>query len=318
MLVSCGKPLLRHGPYLTVFSALQIPKRMPEQDLQSRWFAEPVQYLTLTPDVFQANKSGFPALSKHHQQMIFALMRLKITPWLLLCDTGPDVYQDTGSAPNVNMIALTDHFPALGNDPSRVDSSAGQTSSRSGHLDYLTWLATQQPPLSDFEGSTLTSFQDWLQSPLQPLSDNLESATYEVFEGDPVKYNQYEAAVTEALSEWRALKKAILQRRSSGHCRRWFRPWSASHSSSPSSRVYRRTCGSLGGGEKPKRLRVPTSAKSSYLGWPRQSREDRYASMERTDHIRICRVRTRIWQGRYTHIRAPRVVWGQRTLSRVP
>mgnify|MGYP003571707458 CR=1 FL=1 len=30
-----------------------------------------------------------------------------------------------------------------------------------------------------------------LQAPLQPLMDNLDSATYEVFERDPVKYVRY-------------------------------------------------------------------------------------------------------------------------------
>ena len=70
---------------------------------------------------------------------------------------------------------------------------------------YLQWLESQQPVFTALESTTLTSFQDWLQSPLQPLSDNLESATYEVFEGDPVKYDQYEAAVVEALTEWKAL-----------------------------------------------------------------------------------------------------------------
>ena len=34
------------------------------------------------------------------------------------------------------------------------------------------------------------------QVPLQPLQDNLESATYETFEKDPVKYAQYEKALT--------------------------------------------------------------------------------------------------------------------------
>ena len=35
-------------------------------------------------------------------------------------------------------------------------------------------------------------YEDYLQCPLQPLKDNLESQTYEVFEKDPVKYSQYE------------------------------------------------------------------------------------------------------------------------------
>jgi protein arginine N-methyltransferase 5 len=42
-------------------------------------------------------------------------------------------------------------------------------------------------------------YQDYLQAPLQPLMDNLESATYETFEKDPIKYQQYEKAVYHAL-----------------------------------------------------------------------------------------------------------------------
>lgn len=34
---------------------------------------------------------------------------------------------------------------------------------------------------------------------LQPLSDNLESQTYEIFEKDPVKYTRYQEAVYKAL-----------------------------------------------------------------------------------------------------------------------
>lgn len=40
---------------------------------------------------------------------------------------------------------------------------------------------------------------DYLQAPLQPLMDNLESQTYEAFEKDPVKYKQYERAIVMAL-----------------------------------------------------------------------------------------------------------------------
>jgi protein arginine N-methyltransferase 5 len=47
------------------------------------------------------------------------------------------------------------------------------------------------PPLSEQEQFEAPYF-DFLQVPLQPLQDNLESRTYEVFERDPVKYVQYE------------------------------------------------------------------------------------------------------------------------------
>lgn len=42
---------------------------------------------------------------------------------------------------------------------------------------------------------------DNLQTPLQPLMDNLEGETYEGFEKDPIKYQQYEEAVFQALSD---------------------------------------------------------------------------------------------------------------------
>jgi type II protein arginine methyltransferase len=40
-----------------------------------------------------------------------------------------------------------------------------------------------------------------LQSPLQPLQDNLESTTYETFERDSRKYEQYQLAIAAALKD---------------------------------------------------------------------------------------------------------------------
>jgi type II protein arginine methyltransferase len=44
-------------------------------------------------------------------------------------------------------------------------------------------------------------YYDYLQAPLQPLMDNLESSTYETFERDPIKYQQYELAIAAALAD---------------------------------------------------------------------------------------------------------------------
>jgi len=63
---------------------------------------------------------------------------------------------------------------------------------------YVTWLWKQVPALSEllrFE----RPYWDYLQSPLQPLMDNLESQTYETFEKDPIKYQKYEEAIKAAL-----------------------------------------------------------------------------------------------------------------------
>lgn len=53
----------------------------------------------------------------------------------------------------------------------------------------------QVDPVSDFA----RGYEDCLQCPLQPLMNNLASHTYEVFEKDPVKYNEYMRAIYQAL-----------------------------------------------------------------------------------------------------------------------
>ncbi|CRK20900.1 hypothetical protein BN1723_017889, partial [Verticillium longisporum] len=179
---------------------LRIPKVLPEREVQEKWFAEPLHYLTLRPETFKKNASGHPALPRTHQDLLFSYMRLKNAPWLLLVDTGPDLATLDAEAKR----AAQADFPALG----ETTPKESEPKSFRAYIEYLKWLEFQQPPLNYLERTTLTSFQDWMQSPLQPLSDNLESATYEIFEGDPVKYNQYEEAIAEALAEWKDLGRA--------------------------------------------------------------------------------------------------------------
>ena len=50
------------------------------------------------------------------------------------------------------------------------------------------------PPLS-------SRYDDLLEIPLQPLYDNLDSYTYEVFEKDPIKYKYYQDAIERALTD---------------------------------------------------------------------------------------------------------------------
>ena len=49
-----------------------------------------------------------------------------------------------------------------------------------------------------------------MQTPLQPLSHNLEYATYEVFEADSVKYLQYEKAIVSCLIDLD--KRSVVQK----------------------------------------------------------------------------------------------------------
>lgn len=70
------------------------------------------------------------------------------------------------------------------------------------HRNYIARLFQGLPALSQAEAFG-HSHQDCLQSPLQPLSDNLESETYELFEQDPIKYAQYQEAVFRFLTHRR-------------------------------------------------------------------------------------------------------------------
>lgn len=65
------------------------------------------------------------------------------------------------------------------------------------YYQYLDHLYLQRK--SDFVEQFSKGYEDYLQTPLQPLMDNLESQTYEVFEKDPVKYQEYQNAVHKAL-----------------------------------------------------------------------------------------------------------------------
>ncbi|XP_034650532.1 protein arginine N-methyltransferase 5 [Drosophila subobscura] len=64
----------------------------------------------------------------------------------------------------------------------------------SQYADYLRKLASDNN-----DTHVLNSYENLLEIPLQPLCDNLDSYTYEVFESDPVKYKLYQDAVQAAL-----------------------------------------------------------------------------------------------------------------------
>jgi protein arginine N-methyltransferase 5 len=162
-------------------------------------------------------------LRKTHQALITRYMRLKQSPWLLLCDVGPIPGLDDPTA----QIPTADGFPSpsVVVDASRSVSPTPAESTEikpkdshkskhklfkdsAAHLIYLRYLQRNQPARTAIEkfGS---GYQDYLQAPLQPLTDNLESVTYEVFEKDPVKYDWYERAIAQALSDWNEQGKPV-------------------------------------------------------------------------------------------------------------
>lgn len=170
--------------------------------MQSRWHSEPVHLFTIDPNTFIKNQKGYPVLGKSHQALISWFMRLRTAPWILLCDVGslPGLEADPSRANVLNLPGT--EYPSLAQAAASNKKYIDQTP----HLSYMRNLQQRQPPRTAIERFGV-GYQDYLQAPLQPLTVNLESITYEVFEKDPIKYEWYERAIAKALTDWVEQKK---------------------------------------------------------------------------------------------------------------
>lgn len=182
-----------------LFVALDVPRLLPPQSTISRWFSEPSRLLILSEHTFVDDARNKPVLFKPHQALITKFMRGRNPPWILLNDVGPIPMTDSSLQDGVT----SDAFPSL-YEASKQPAHRNQTSKNQDptpHLNYIRWLQGEQPRRTLLEKFG-AGYQDYLQAPLQPLTDNLESVTYEVFEKDPIKYDKYEDAIERALRDW--------------------------------------------------------------------------------------------------------------------
>ncbi|XP_046550143.1 LOW QUALITY PROTEIN: protein arginine N-methyltransferase 5-like [Haliotis rubra] len=140
---------------------LEMTADLPSESVLERWLSEPIKTVSMSTNLFLTNKKGYPVLSKAHQSFLRRLFRLDVQ--LIL--TGVDRHPDKG-------IRAYQQY-----------------------LDHLWQNQTPPDAISQFA----RGYEDYLQSPLQPLMDNLESQTYEIFEKDPIKYSQYQKAIYYAL-----------------------------------------------------------------------------------------------------------------------
>ncbi|XP_015598235.1 protein arginine N-methyltransferase 5 isoform X2 [Cephus cinctus] len=139
--------------------ALIVSHDLPESEEIDRWLGEPVKCLIFPTTLFISNKRGYPVLSRAHQTLIKKFCSHDIQFIL----TGANRHQNI--------------------------------SNYHSYLDYL-WKSCQiNGPVEKFA----RGYEDYLQCPLQPLMDNLESQTYEIFEKDPVKYTEYQRAIHMAI-----------------------------------------------------------------------------------------------------------------------
>lgn len=69
------------------------------------------------------------------------------------------------------------------------------------HFNYLGYLYENTTSLTSYCSDFISGYEDYLQTPLQPLKHNLHSSIYEAFEQDPVKYYEYQKAISKALAD---------------------------------------------------------------------------------------------------------------------
>ena len=208
LLPSLRAPLPKHQQLTSYMTALDIHQLRLPSSVQSRWHCEPLRLLIYSATAFVPNHIGYPVLSRLHQALLTKYMRLRNPPWILLSDVGPipGIERLETFIPMANgdlrSDVTADAFPLLSEaskQPQKPKSSKNQHPT--DHLRYLRELQKHQPPRTVLERYG-AGFQDYLQTPLQPLTDNLESVTYEVFEKCPVKYEWYERAIARALRDW--------------------------------------------------------------------------------------------------------------------
>jgi type II protein arginine methyltransferase len=153
------------GEHPNLGVALELTADLPSRAVLDRWVAEPIRVVLLSTSAYVTNRVGYPVLSRRHQDFIKVMFKMR--PFFALTGRAHKVKGGDGYRPFVQ---------------------------------YLAHLFGKMPGASEAE-TFEAPYYDYLQAPLQPLSDNLESQTYETFERDPVKYTSYEEAVRQCLVE---------------------------------------------------------------------------------------------------------------------
>lgn len=137
----------------------------PSVGALSRWTSEPVKHIFLPATSYIPNAKGFPVLSKACQAFIRGMT--KQSPTFILSDCELERHPKGGAA------AYPQYIRHITSQPTTSGAN----------------ISPQGPE------EVANGYGDFLQAPLQPLMDDLGSATYDVFERDPVKYRQYEEAI---------------------------------------------------------------------------------------------------------------------------
>ena len=190
-----------HAPALVV--ALELPVDPPSDTASAlaRWDAEPVQVRGPPPtpprDARAARASFPPSISSEEAAPLlpFCLPSARcvvlLTSAFLTNKKGFPVLSPRHQAAVKALVARHGAQVMVSGPPTGGPRDAGK--GLKPYQQYVEHLYRQLPDPTE-EQRFERPYLDYLQAPLQPLMDNLESQTYETFERDPVKYASARAA----------------------------------------------------------------------------------------------------------------------------
>ncbi|KDD76850.1 PRMT5 arginine-N-methyltransferase [Helicosporidium sp. ATCC 50920] len=184
----------------------RLPAEPAEPSLE-RWRGENLRAVFLDAALFKPNRHGHWVLSKRLQSVLGEAFAYGVQVALTV-DGGRCFKNETSreAVPEESSSSSSAPAPsrpvAFASPPSPQVLDLGQREGLKARWEYLSYLFRKAPPAGAGETSAgELGYRDYLQSPLQPLQDNLESQTYETFEADAIKYTSYEEAIARALRD---------------------------------------------------------------------------------------------------------------------
>ncbi|KAG7451125.1 PRMT5-domain-containing protein [Guyanagaster necrorhizus] len=171
------RTLCEYHPRLSLALDLTPPLPTLLPPITGAYAAEPISHIMISAHSFISNAKGYPVLPKTTQSLVRGLLT---------------------SVPTVSFV--------LSHTDAKLHAEGGGDAYRQ-YLHHL--IRTTQAREGSVEAYA-RGYGDFLQAPLQPLQDNLQNATYETFEQDPVKYANYEEAIYRALVDRAAMEHIVL------------------------------------------------------------------------------------------------------------
>eukprot|EP00892_Ulva_mutabilis_P000061 jgi/Ulvmu1/10055/UM006_0002.1 len=186
------RSLCNYHSSLGILIEIQGPHDMTPELMERRWLGEPIRGALVCTTAFLRNKRQFPVLSRPLQNVVLQVFKLGQQVTMLV--NGPLATLNPAPDPTPAESALAASSKSVEFAPSNALDVLR------AHFEYLAYLFQKLPPLSGL-GASGFAYRDHLQTPLQPLADNLDNSVYETFERDRPKYEYYQEAIQQALHD---------------------------------------------------------------------------------------------------------------------